>query len=196
MSEKTLRNPSDRSRNRTLMMCMCAMFTALIAIGAFIKIPVPVVPFTLQYEFTMLAGLLLGRKYGTVSVVLYVLVGLCGAPVFTQGGGLWYVMVPSFGYLIGFIPGTYVTGLIAHRNENPSMKRILAANFAGLAIVYTIGMAYVYIIKNFFLEGDGIRFWPLLLNCFILAVPGDIVLCIIAALAAKKIIPVTAKYRI
>lgn len=195
MKENTTTNFSVRSRNRTMMMCLCAMFTALIAVGAFIKIPVPVVPFTLQYEFTMLAGLLLGKKYGTISVILYVVLGLCGAPIFTQGGGFGYVMIPSFGYLIGFIPGTFVTGLIAHKNENPSMKRILAANFAGLAIVYTIGMAYVYIIKNFFLDGDGITFWPLLLNCFILAVPGDIVLCLIAAAAAKKIIPATEKYR-
>ena len=186
---------TSRSSGRTLMMCLCAMFTALIAIGAFIKIPVPVVPFTLQYEFTMLAGLLLGKKYGTISVVLYVVLGLAGLPIFTQGGGLWYVTVPSFGYLIGFIPGTFVTGLIAHKNENPSFKRILAANFSGLAIVYALGMAYVYMIKNFYLEGDGITFWPLLLNCFLLVVPGDFVLCLVAAAAAKRIIPATAKYR-
>ena len=46
----------------------CGLFTALIAVGAFIKIPIPVVPFTLQYLFTMLAGLLLGSRLGTVSV--------------------------------------------------------------------------------------------------------------------------------
>lgn len=47
----------------------CGLFTALIAVGAFIKIPIPVVPFTLQYLFTMLAGLLLGSRLGTVSVL-------------------------------------------------------------------------------------------------------------------------------
>ncbi len=188
-------NSVNRSSNRTLMMCMCALFTALITVGAFIKIPVPVVPFTLQYEFTMLAGLLLGKKYGTASVLLYVFMGLAGVPVFTQGGGLWYVTVPSFGYLIGFIPGTWLTGHIAHRTENPTTGRLLAASYAGLAVVYFFGMTYCYFIKNFLVEGDGITLWPLFLNCFLLAVPGDIVLCIIASLAAKKIIPATAKYR-
>ena len=55
------------SKTKTLI--YCSLFTALIAAGAFIKIPVPVVPFTLQYLFTMLAGLLLGSKRGTISVV-------------------------------------------------------------------------------------------------------------------------------
>ena len=87
----------------------CGLFTALIAVGAFIKIPIPVVPFTLQYLFTMLAGLLLGSRLGTVSVLSYMLLGLAGLPIFSEGGGLWYVFKPSFGYIIGFAVGTFVT---------------------------------------------------------------------------------------
>ena len=90
------------SKTKTLI--YCSLFTALIAAGAFIKIPVPVVPFTLQYLFTMLAGLLLGSKRGTISVVAYMLLGLAGLPIFSEGGGLWYVFKPSFGYIIGFCP--------------------------------------------------------------------------------------------
>ena len=85
----------------------CGLFTALIAVGAFIKIPIPVVPFTLQYLFTMLAGLLLGSRLGTVSVLSYMLLGLAGLPIFSEGGGLWYVFKPSFGYIIGFAVGTF-----------------------------------------------------------------------------------------
>lgn len=98
------------SKTKTLI--YCSLFTALIAAGAFIKIPVPVVPFTLQYLFTMLAGLLLGSKRGTISVVAYMLLGLAGLPIFSEGGGLWYVFKPSFGYIIGFCLGTYVLSLI------------------------------------------------------------------------------------
>ena len=53
----------------------CGLFTALIAVGAFIKIPIPVVPFTLQYLFTMLAGLLLGPVNGALAVVVYIVLG-------------------------------------------------------------------------------------------------------------------------
>ena len=57
-------------------MIMCALFTALIAVGAFIKVPVPVVPFTLQFLFTMLAGLIMGGRLGAISVGLYAVLGL------------------------------------------------------------------------------------------------------------------------
>ena len=99
--------------NKTKNLAYCALFTALIAVGAFIRVPVPVVPFTLQYLFTMLAGLLLGPRLGTIAVGTYVLLGLVGLPIFTHGGGFWYVFQPSFGYLLGFCVGTFVTGWLA-----------------------------------------------------------------------------------
>ena len=102
---------------KTKSLVYCSLFTALIAAGAFIKIPVPVVPFTLQYLFTMLAGLLLGYKRGTVSVVAYMLLGLAGLPIFSEGGGIWYIFKPSFGYIIGFCIGTFVTGYIAEQDR-------------------------------------------------------------------------------
>ena len=74
---------------KTKSLIYCGLFTALIAVGAFIKIPVPVVPFTLQYLFTMMAGLLLGSKLGALSVTFYMLLGLAGLPIFSEGGGIW-----------------------------------------------------------------------------------------------------------
>lgn len=69
---------------KTKDLVLCAMFVALIAVGAFIKVPVPVVPFTLQFLFTMLAGLLLGPVNGALAVVVYIVLGLVGPPIFTQ----------------------------------------------------------------------------------------------------------------
>ena len=119
----------------------CGLFTALIAVGAFIKIPIPVVPFTLQYLFTMLAGLLLGSRLGTVSVLSYMLLGLAGLPIFSEGGGLWYVFKPSFGYIIGFAVGTFVTGWIAEHMEKKTIARYLLANLAGLFCLYVVMIA-------------------------------------------------------
>ena len=98
----------------TKSLILCSLFAALIAVGAFIKIPIPVVPFTLQVLFTTLAGLLLGPKLGAISVGIYLLIGLIGIPVFTQGGGPSYIFQPTFGYLIGFLIGTYFTGYCKH----------------------------------------------------------------------------------
>ena len=169
----------------------CGLFTALIAVGAFIKIPIPVVPFTLQYLFTMLAGLLLGSRLGTLSVLSYMLLGLAGLPIFSEGGGIWYVFKPSFGYIIGFAVGTFVTGWIAEHMEKKTITRYLIANLAGLFCVYAIGMIYYYIICNFVIDTP-IAVGPLFLYCFVLAVPGDIALSILGAAVAKRVRPVLA----
>ena len=104
---------------KTKDLVLCAMFVALIAVGAFIKVPVPVVPFTLQFLFTMLAGLLLGPVNGALAVVVYIVLGLVGLPIFTQGGGPGYIFQPSFGYIIGFAVAAYVTGRIANEKSRP-----------------------------------------------------------------------------
>ena len=166
----------------------CAIFTVLIIVGAFIKIPIPVVPFTLQFFFTNMAGILLGSRMGALSVTAYMILGLVGLPIFSEGGGIGYVLIPSFGYIIGFIFGTFITGIIVEKMKNKTIIGYVIAGFSGLMIVYAVGMIYYYIIGNFVIDSP-IGVWPLILYCFLLAVPGDIVLCIISGLIAKKVRP-------
>lgn len=179
-------------KNKTRDLCLCAVFAALTAVGAFIKIPVPVCPFTLQLLFTTLAGLLIGKKLGALSVAVYVIIGLLGVPVFTQGGGFGYVLQPTFGYLIGYIAGTYLTGAIAQGSKEPTFLRLLAASLAGLLVVYLFGMIYLYIICNYVLDAV-YTVGYVVLYCFVLAVPGDIVLCGVASVIAKRLRPVLMK---
>lgn len=176
-------------REKTKDMILCAMFVVLIAAGAFLKVPVPVVPFTLQFLFTMLAGLLLGPRLGALAVAVYVLLGLAGLPVFAQGGGLAYVFQPTFGYLIGFVLGTWVTGAIARRETGlPGFGRLLGANLAGLAVVYLCGMLYCWVVTNYYLNTP-MGLWALVLYCFLLAVPGDLFLCVVGAMAGRRLLP-------
>lgn len=104
------------------------------------------------------------------------------------------MLQPSFGYIIGFAVGAYITGTIANRLGDPGYKRLLAANFIGLGTVYLFGMVYYYLISKFYL-GNPIGLWPLFMYCFILAVPGDIVLCIVGAVLGKRLIPVVQTQR-
>lgn len=180
----------SRSQQKTRNLVFMAFFTALIAIGAFIKVPIPVLPFTLQLLFTTMAGLLLGPALGSAAVWTYIALGLIGLPIFTMGGGPGYIFQPTFGYLIGFALGARITGILS--KGEPTMKKLLAANFAGLMVVYLCGMVYYYIIGNFVIN-QPIALWPLFLYCFILAVPGDIALCISAAFLGKKLIPLLRK---
>lgn len=185
----------EKSKSTVYSLILCALFAALIAVGAFIKIPVPFVPFTLQLLFTTLAGIVLGPKYGALSVGVYILIGLCGVPIFTQGGGPSYVLQPTFGYLIGFLIGTFVTGLIVHKVPQPSIKRLLVANFSGLLIVYTLGIIYYFFIAKFYTNTyEGV--WSLFLYCFLLPIPGDILICIVCAFIGKRLVPILKKEKL
>lgn len=170
-------------------MVLCGVFTTLIAVGAFIKVPVPVVPFTLQFLFTMLSCLLLGGRKGALSVGVYILLGLVGLPVFAEGGGFWYILKPSFGYLLGFMLAAYVTGRMVERRKKLLTGWVMAVNFLGLFIVYAAGMLYYYVICNYVIDSP-IAVGPLFLYCFVLAVPGDICLCILAAVLTVRVKPV------
>jgi biotin transport system substrate-specific component len=173
-------------------MTLIAMFTALSAVGAFIKIPVGVVPCTLQIVFTGFAGLILGKNKGGLSVALYVILGLIGLPIFTQGGGIQYVFQPTFGYLIGFAVGAYVTGAIAHAKENPSLARLICATVVNLIIVYGLGCVYGYIILNYVNHAEyGVG---AILASFLTPFIGkDFILSVLTACFARKLLPILEK---
>ncbi|KAA3619834.1 MAG: biotin transporter BioY [Calditrichaeota bacterium] len=164
------------ANNKIRFLIPAALFAALTAIGAYIKIPLPPVPISLQTFFVVLAGLLLGSRYGAISQLLYLFIGLIGVPVFVEGGGLFYVLKPTFGYLIGFVFSAFVIGKIVHGSENEipfaralqnlksrSSKRIVLACAAGFVVIYIPGVTYLYLISQFYL-GTGLSFYQALIT--------------------------------
>lgn len=174
-------------------MVICGLFVALIAVGAFIQVPVPGMDyFTLQFFFVLMAGLLLGSRLGGVAALAYVLIGLVGVPIFAAGGGIMYVLRPSFGYLIGFVIAAFVTGLVAEKLKSKSFAMYLVACLAGFVCCYGIGLIYKYFMLNLYV-GEPTPFWIVLLDCFPLDMPGDIVLCVVASLVSIKLKPIVRK---
>jgi len=171
---------------------LCALFAALTAVGAFLKIPVPLVPFTLQVFFVVMAGLMLPPAWAAASQLLYVGMGLLGLPVFTAGGGIGYVVYPTFGYLLGFIAGAPFTAWFAKRELRPDYRRLLLAAFAALPFVYGLGLVYYWMIMNYYLHKP-LAVGALMLHGFLLVIPGDIVSCFLAAFLAKRLRPVVYK---
>ena len=169
------------------MLISSAFFAALIAVGAYIRLPGPFVPFTLQMQFTNLAGLLLGKKYGAAAVGAYILAGLAGAPVFTGGGGPGYILQPTFGYIIGFLIGAYIAGVIGGRKT--TFKNYTVASFAHFSAVYAIGLIYYFFISNYYLASP-IGVGALFLYCFALTAPVDAALCFFCAQLSVKLIPI------
>ncbi|MDZ7597743.1 MAG: biotin transporter BioY [Desulfobacterales bacterium] len=122
-----------------------ALMAALMAAGAYIAIPVGPVPIVLQNLFIMLAGLLLGPRWGTVSVGVYLLAGAFGLPVFSGGsGGLARFAGPTGGYLLGFLPAVYLIGLISRRKRRRALWDVLAM-VLGTALIYALGVSWLIV---------------------------------------------------
>ena len=166
---------------------MISLFTALIIVGAFIKIQLPICPITLQVVFTTMAGVLLGGKKGAAAVGVYIILGLIGLPVFTGGGGIGYVLHPTFGFIIGFMLGAYLTGTIAQSGE-PTVKRLLIGSLAGLILIFAMGIVYCWAINRFWLSSS-VSTWQILSMC-LLPLPADIILCGLISILGHRLIPV------
>ena len=167
------------TKNRLYLLILCSLFAALCAIGAFIKVPLAWLPITLQTFFSTLAGLLLGKKWGTVSVVVYLLLGLIGLPIFTQGGGIDYVTKPTFGFLLGLAPATFCTGLLFERSRK-SWSSAFFASLAGAVILYVVGLPYFYGIMTLYLQ-QAMTVSQLFAVYCLPTLPGDVIKCIVCA---------------
>jgi biotin transport system substrate-specific component len=138
-------------RTRTLI--TVTLFSALTAVGGWLRIPVFPVPFTLQTLFVYLSGDLLGSRKALMSQILFLVLGLIGLPVFARGGGPGYVLQPSFGYLLGFPAAAALTGvMMGRKREKCRVIDYLMANCLGAGVVLIVGAVYLYIYQNIVLN--------------------------------------------
>ena len=180
-------------KTQTKELTICAMFSALIIIGAFLKIDIPLplytMHFTLQWLFVILATLLLGERLGTLSVVVYILLGLAGLPVFAAGGGIGYVLRPGFGFLLGFVLAAFLIGLIMKKVKSQSLMSMIIAAAVGELAYYSVGAVYFYLIKNLYV-GDAVSFRVVVVSYCLITVIPDFILCVLASLLAQKLKPI------
>lgn len=131
-------------------MIVASVFGAVTAAGAYLMIPLPPVPITLQTFFLYLAAALLGGRLGALSQVVYLLIGIIGLPVFAGGkGGLGVLLGPTGGYLFGFVAGAYVTGRLAEvrRDRNPVWLSL--SMVSGTATIYLLGVLQLILVARF-----------------------------------------------
>ena len=136
------------------MMVFASLFAALTAAGAYIQIPIPFspVPFTLQIVFVLLAGSMLKSKWGSLSMIVYTLLGVAGLPVFSGGSsGIGVILGPTGGYIIGFILAAYVIGKLSEKTEKSTKSRffINALNMsAGILVIYACGVFQLMLVAE------------------------------------------------
>ncbi|MCM1992566.1 biotin transporter BioY [Oceanirhabdus seepicola] len=177
-------------------MILVALFAALTAIGAYITIPIPTVPITLQFLFCAFAGIILGSKLGALSQIIYVLIGLAGVPVFAGGGGgIGYVYKPSFGYLIGFILTAFIIGYLREKMGEINVIKAFIISVLGLVATYMIGVPYLhYALNNF---SNVPMTWGGAIKIGIVPfVLGDLIKCFIVAAIAPTVVKTLKRERI
>lgn len=152
------------SKSKILDIVYIAMFTAIIAVCAQISIPLGViVPFTLQTLGVFVAAAMLGLKRGTVSIVVYILLGLVGVPVFAGfSGGVSVLFGPTGGYIVGFIFTAVAVGLMTDRLGRKLW--VLAVSMVlGLLLCYVFGTAWFIILYN--MQGNAMDIFTALTYC-------------------------------
>lgn len=118
----------------------------LVALFAQIRIPLPFtpVPITGQTFAVLLVGAALGARRGAASLVLYLLGGTLGLPVFAGGAaGLSRLLGPTGGYLVGFLPAALLVGHLAERGLDRHWLSALPLFIGGQAIIYLTGVAWL-----------------------------------------------------
>lgn len=136
----------NQTSKKLNVMMTTALFAAIIAVLAQITIPLPLVPITGQTLAIGLAATILGAKYGTLSVLIYLIMGAIGLPVFAQmSGGLGILFGPTGGFLIAFIPTAFIIGLFLEIKDF-TLKNAIIANLIGTFLSLFIGTVWLKII--------------------------------------------------
>ncbi|MDR1288985.1 MAG: biotin transporter BioY [Holosporales bacterium] len=146
----------------------CFLGALIIALGSQICVPWVPVPLTFQTLFVLIVVSRLGANLGALSVLLYLIEGLAGIPVFAEfSAGPAILLGPSGGYLLGFIPAAYLTGIILNRFTNRTFLSVLLAGLAGevallvtgyLQLAHFIGFSDAYTVGILpFILGDFLK---------------------------------------
>ncbi|MDO5422992.1 MAG: biotin transporter BioY [Eubacteriales bacterium] len=172
----------EKSRTKTQMLALSALFAALTAACSQIQIPLPMVPINLALFSVHLSALLLGKKYGALSQAIYILLAAVGVPVMAGfTGGLGILMGKTGGYAIGYILSAFLTGLICEKWGTEFWKMCIAA-VVGCAACYVLGTIWFMVVT-------GLDLGTSLAYCVLPFLPGDAVKIVLAGALAVRLRP-------
>ncbi len=173
---------------RAIDLTLAAMFAALMAVGANVTsfLVVGGVPITLTTFFCVLAGLILGSRLGAISMTVYALIGLVGAPVFAKfSGGPASIIDPTFGFIVSYIIVAYVVGKIVE--SRASKRSFIIAGLVGMAINYVFGTNWMYFAYKFWAAAPEAFSYKVAWLWMVAPLPKDILLSVFAGVLAPRI---------
>jgi len=144
-------------------------------------------PITAQVPAVLLTALVCGPRSGLLASVAYLTVGLVVLPVFQDGGGVDYLLQPSFGFLAGFIPAAWFCGRLARQPGMNTLDRLFGTAVLGLLLIHLSGLLNL-------LLGAVLHRWSeslpqLVVTYSLLALPGQLLMCALVALLARVLRP-------
>jgi len=162
---------------------MCALFAALTAVCSQIMIPLPFtpVPINLALLAVWICGGLLGAKKAAISMLVYILLGAVGVPVFVGfNAGLGALAGPTGGYIIGYLPSAVVMGLVVANTVHKNYFITIVRGLPAMAVCYACGTAW-------FMITTGTGLIESLILCVIPFIPGDVLKVVAASVVCKAL---------
>ncbi len=172
-----------RARSKTALLAVTGLFTALTAVGAFLRIPFYPVPLTLQTLFVLLAAAMLPPRYAVLSQLLYLALGLLGLPIFANGGGLGYIFTPTFGYLAA-MPVAAAVAAAWQQGKTVAISRRMMGNFVASVLILLVGTTWLYLYMR---QHTQFEWHTALVSGMALFIPGAIVKSVVAAWLARRL---------
>lgn len=171
---------------KTKNIVIISLFVSLLCVsGLFLKITfIPPVPFTMLTFFVILQSALLGPKRGSLVCLIYLFMGtVCFLPVFTKGGGLWYVLEPTFGYILVLPFVSLLNGYLVKKVRKTYITFLVFVMSA--IIILIVGTAYAYIVLSL---TTGVKdVWQFALSFGIVFIPAEIFKAVLAAIAYRQL---------
>jgi len=141
-----------KSKSLTANIVIAFSGSILLVLLARLSIPVPFspIPITGQTFGVLFLGTVLGRKLGTLSVIIYIIEGITGLPVFAGGSfGFLYLLGPTGGYILGFIPAIYLVGYLAEKGWMNNVSATFVAMVLGTSIIFIFGISWLSVTAEF-----------------------------------------------
>lgn len=175
---------------KTKEITLTAIMITILIICSQLSIPIGPIPVTLQTLAVLMIGYFLTSKTAVLATCLYLFMGLAGFPIFSAfTGGIQAMLMPSFGFILGFIPASYVQAKYLEKYSSLEIKHLVISGMLNFSITYLIGLTYMAGILNFYLDSH-LTLTGILMAGFIPFIPGDILKLSVGVLLAKRLLPI------
>lgn len=170
-----------------------SMLIAILVVCSQLSVPIGPVPVTLQTLAILMIGFLLTPKNALYATAIYAVMGLAGLPIFSGfSGGLQAILMPSFGFVLAFIPASYLQAKYLSKVNANESKHLILSGLINFIVTYAIGLPYMAIILNVYMNAQ-MGFVAILMAGFIPFIPGDLIKLFTGVIMAKRLLPVVQK---